>query len=72
MHMIQRLPLATPVRTFDSDEEMLRTVASAANEAVDAAALPTPKAAAALDRVAQRYARALGLSGKDFRAALQG
>jgi len=72
MQMIHRLPLATPVRAFDSDEEMLRTVASAANEAVDAAVLPASKGAAALERVAQRYARALGLSIKDFRSALQG
>ena len=72
MQMIHRLPLTAPVRGFDSDEEMLRTVASAANEAVDVAALPASKGAAALERVAQRYARALGLSTKDFRSALQG
>jgi HD-like signal output (HDOD) protein len=72
MQMIHRLPVTTPVRAFDSDEEMLRTVASAANEAVDAGALPAPKSAAALERVAQRYSRALGLSIKDFRSALQG
>jgi len=39
---------------------------------VDAAVLPASKGAAALERVAQRYARALGLSIKDFRSALQG
>jgi len=72
VHMIQRLPRTAPVRASDSDEETLRMVASAANEAVDAAALPAPRGAAALERVAQRYARALGLSIKDFRSALQG
>ena len=40
--MIRRLPLATPVRSAGSDTEMLRAVASCANEAMDAMALPGP------------------------------
>ena len=34
--MIRRLPADAPVRKPDSDDELLRIVASAANEAVDA------------------------------------
>ena len=36
LHMIRRLPADVPVRKPDSDDELLRIVASAANEAVDA------------------------------------
>jgi non-specific serine/threonine protein kinase len=72
LQMIRRLPGGTPVRHPERDEDLLRTVASAANEAVDAGALPAASATAALERVAQRYARALDLSPKDFRSALQG
>jgi non-specific serine/threonine protein kinase len=72
LHMIRRLPATTPVRAIDRDEDLLRAVASAANEAVDAATLPPRMAAAALERVAQRYARPLALSLKDLQGALQG
>ncbi|MDE2564245.1 MAG: HDOD domain-containing protein, partial [Burkholderiales bacterium] len=46
--MIRRHPLATAVRLPVGDDEMLRCVASCANEALDAQALPAPRAAAAL------------------------
>ena len=59
LHLIRRLPLRTPPRTIDNDDDMLRAVASCANEAVDALALPAARRQAALQRVAQRYARAL-------------
>ena len=36
LHMIRRLPVDVPVRKPDNDDELLRIVASAANEAVDA------------------------------------
>jgi non-specific serine/threonine protein kinase len=72
LHMIRRLPAATPVRAIERDDDLLRALASAANEAVDAAALPPKQAAAALERVAQRYARPLALSLKDIQDALQG
>lgn len=71
LHMIRRLSPASPVRQPDNDDEMLRVVASAANEAVDALALPAPRQAAALERVAQRYARVLELTPRDLAAALQ-
>ena len=70
--MVRRAPLATPPRSVDSDDDMLRTVASCANEAVDALALPAPRVAAALQRVLQRYGRALNISLRDLQAALQG
>jgi len=72
MHMARRLPAAAPVRKPDSDAEMLRLTASAANDAVDAASANTgPRAGVALGQVAQRYARALGISARDVSDALQ-
>jgi non-specific serine/threonine protein kinase len=71
LHMIRRLPVAAPVRTPDSDDDTIRTVASAANEAVDALALPNERQASALERVAQRYARTLELTARDLVSALR-
>ena len=72
MHMARRLPRTSPVRKPDSDADVLRLSASAANDAVDAVAAHTgAKAVQALGLVAQRYARALGLSVKDYTEALQ-
>jgi non-specific serine/threonine protein kinase len=72
-HMIRRLPVNKPVRHPDSDADMLRAAASAANEAVDAMTrLPSPRIGAALAHVAQRYARVLELSPKELQEALQG
>jgi non-specific serine/threonine protein kinase len=69
--MIRRLPLATPVRGIESDDEILRAVASCANEAVDALALPEPKQTAALQRVVQRYGRVLDIGLRELRAVVQ-
>jgi non-specific serine/threonine protein kinase len=63
--------MTATVRSFDSDDDLLRAVGSAANEAVDALALPADKQAAAIERVAQRYARVLEISARDVTAALQ-
>lgn len=71
LHMIRRLPAQLPVRHADSDDDVLRCVASAANEAIDALALPAAQQAAAIERVGQRYARVLNLSAKDVHEALQ-
>jgi hypothetical protein len=70
--MVRRLPMATPVRGTEADDDMIRTVASCANEAVDATLLPAPKVQAVLQRVVQRYGRVLGMSLRDLQAALQG
>ena len=72
MQMARRLPHGAPVRKPNSDAEVLRLTASAANDAVDAASLPlAPRAAAAVAEVAQRYSRALGIKAKDLNDALQ-
>ncbi len=70
LHLVRRMPLATPPRTIDNDDDMLRAVASCANEAIDAAALPAARRLQALRRVAQRYARALRISFNDLQNAL--
>ncbi len=72
MQMARRLPLGKPVRTADTDNELLRQAASAANEAVDALTqLPSAQVGAALQQVAQRYARALAITVKDVSEAVQ-
>jgi non-specific serine/threonine protein kinase len=68
--MIRRLPTDVPVRKPDSDDELLRIVASAANEAVDALGLPIPKAAAALNEVVVRYTRTLRLTPRILHDAI--
>jgi non-specific serine/threonine protein kinase len=50
---------------------MLRLVASCANDVLDAVALPSRQAVAAVQRVAQRYGRVLGITLKDIQDALQ-
>jgi non-specific serine/threonine protein kinase len=69
--MIRRVPPGATVHTPQSDEDMLRLLASCANEAVDAAALPAAKVAGALQRVVQRYGRLLDLSLRGLQEALQ-
>ena len=72
MHMARRLPPDAQVRKPDSDAEMLRLTASAANDAVDAiSTLSGPRAAVALGQIAQRYARALTVSARDIGDGLQ-
>ena len=69
--MARRLPLAVPVRTPESDDETLRAVASCANEAVDATALPTARINIALQRVIHRYGRILDIGPRELQAAMQ-
>jgi eukaryotic-like serine/threonine-protein kinase len=72
MHMARRLPADAPVRKPDSDADVLRLTASAANEAVDAVSnLTGARAVAAINQVAMRYARALNINAKDVSDALQ-
>ena len=71
LHLIRRLPLATQPRGVDNDDDMLRAVASCANEAIDAVDLPAARRPQALRRVAQRYARALRISFNDLQDALK-
>jgi len=70
LHLIRRMPLATQPRTVDNDDDMLRAVASCANEAVDASALPAARRPQAMRVVAQRYARVLDISFNDLQDAI--
>lgn len=72
-HMIRRVSPGKPVRKPDSDADVLRITASAANEAVDAMSqLPAARVGAAIAQVAQRYARVLQTTPRDLQGALQG
>jgi eukaryotic-like serine/threonine-protein kinase len=72
LHMIRRLPAEAPVRKPDGDADLLRLVASAANEIVDAVSrLPATKVGAALGHIAQRYSRVLRLTTRSLAEALQ-
>lgn len=71
LHLIRRLPTSAPVRHVDNDDDMLRAVGSAANEAIEAICLPARLVGPALDRVAQRYVRALDITPRDLLAAVQ-
>ena len=70
-HMVRRAPPTGPIHTPTSDVDMLRLVASCANDVMDATSLPSRQAVAAVQRVAQRYGRALDISLKDIQDALQ-
>ncbi len=72
-HIVHRLPRDRgAVRPPVGDADVLRTTASAANEAVDAVSLlPPERVTQALGAVAQRYARALGVDVRDLQEALR-
>jgi eukaryotic-like serine/threonine-protein kinase len=70
LHMLRRQSLSRPVRMPESDDDMLRTLASCAHEAVDATMLPPRQVLPALQRVVQRYARALDVDLRALQAAL--
>ena len=70
-HMVRRAPPSGPIHTPTSDVDMLRLVASCANDVLDAVALPSRQAVPAVQRVAQRYGRALDITLKDIQDALQ-
>ena len=70
--MMRRVARDKPVRLADGDSDLLRTVASAANEVVDAVLLQAPaKLGAAIVAIAQRYGRALSVDAMGLRDALQ-
>ena len=72
MHMARRLAMDAPVRKPDSDAEVLRQTASAANEAVDVlTTLSGARAVNAINQIALRYARALNINARDVNDALQ-
>jgi hypothetical protein len=72
LHMVRRLPADAPVRKPDGDSDMLRLVASAANEIVDVVShVPAAKVGGALGHVAQRYTRVLRTTTRSVAEALQ-
>jgi eukaryotic-like serine/threonine-protein kinase len=68
--LMRRLPRETSVLLPDSDDAFLRTLASCAHETLDAAAQPASQTAAALARVAHRYAKALQTTPESLKEAL--
>ena len=70
--MARRIPPSTQSRGTESDDDVLRVVASCANETIDALALPAARVLPALQRVVQRHGRALSLTLRDLQATLQG
>ena len=71
MHLIRRLSPVLPVRAAERDDDLIRATASCANEAVDATGLPAQRQGSAIERVAQRYAKLLGVTARDLQDALQ-
>jgi non-specific serine/threonine protein kinase len=72
MHMVRRLPATASVRKPDTDADVLRLTASAANEAVDAlSAMSGARVGLAFGQIAHRYARALGINARDVGDAVQ-
>ena len=71
LQVLRRWPITAPVRGGDTDNDMLRSIASCANEMVDLQTLPAPHQLPALTRLAQRYGRVLHLGPKELQAALQ-
>ena len=69
--MVRRQSVATSPRAPDNDNDLLRMLASCANEAVEALALPSPRVAAALTRVVSRYGRLFNFGLRELQAALQ-
>jgi len=69
--MVRRAPPTGPIHAPTSDGDMLRLVASCANDVLDAVSLPSRQAVPAVQRVAQRYGRALDITLKDIQDALQ-
>ena len=70
LHMARRLPMATTPRAIEHDDDMLRAVASCANEAADALEFNDSRRTLLLRRVAQRYGRALQITTRDLQDAL--
>jgi len=70
-HMIRRLPGDLAVRKPDDDNELLRIVASAANEIVDALGQPAAKVPVALNQTISRYARTLRVTTRIVHDAIE-
>ncbi len=71
LQTMRRLPAQAAMHAPDGDADILRWVASAANDLVELQALPARELAGAVQRLAQRYARGLHFTAKDYQQALQ-
>ena len=71
LQVLRRWPSTAPVRTAENDNDMLRSIASCANELADLDALAATQQTPAMTRIAQRYARILHLGPKELQAAMQ-
>lgn len=69
--MIRRPSFARPPRGGESDAEKLQLSAGCANEVADALDEPPLRRGVALQRVVQRYGRALGLQLRDLDRAIE-
>lgn len=70
--MMRRIDKERTPRTPGNDLELLRTLASAANEVIDAVhLLEAHRLPGALQHIAQRYGRALGVDAKGIKDAFQ-
>lgn len=69
--MVRRQSVSTNPKSPDNDDDVLRLLASCANEAVDALTQPAPRVPAALTRVVSRYGRLFNFGARELQAALQ-
>ena len=69
-HAMRRLNPELPVRKPDERQDVLRAVASLANESLQASILPAKQQAAAFHQVVQRYGRPLNVDLKEVQGAL--
>jgi len=69
-HLALRPEPDTTIHSPHGDLDALRLTSALAIDLVDAVALPEPRRRQQLDAVVRRYARALGLTGRDIQAAL--
>ncbi len=69
--MMRRPSISRPLRSGESDADLLRFAAGCGNEVADAIDAPAARRPAMLQRVAQRYARSLGLTLRDIETAVQ-
>ncbi|MDC8783714.1 HDOD domain-containing protein [Roseateles koreensis] len=66
LHMIRRQSPEAPVRSTDSDADLLRLTCSLANELVDALQYPEPRRQASIEAATRRYARPLGVGLREI------
>lgn len=71
LHMTRRLAPNAPVRQAERDDDLIRATASCANELVDLLDEPVSRQSTGIDRVAQRYARVMGVTRRDLEQALR-